>query len=121
MISVWKKINGRKKVKKKLIQARSEHLKTTTQELDKEVKKLVMADMKKYTDNIATEAAGRNGIGTLYKTTEQLTRGLTSTDTPVRNQLGQTIISKVEQLMYWKNQFETIHHQKLTVHIKKRN
>ena len=76
--ATWTKIDERKLIKRKLLNAKSprlkEHFSTEYSKKDKEVKRSCRRDKGHYIDTLATEAetaARNNDMKTLYKTTKK--------------------------------------------------
>ena len=76
--ATWTKIDERKLIKRKLLNAKSprlkEHFSTEYSKKDKEVKRSCRRDKRHYIDTLATEAetaARNNDMKTLYKTTKK--------------------------------------------------
>ena len=76
----WKAIESRRRLKKKVMDSKSQRLKERHQEMyraaNKEVKRRTRADKRKYIENLASqaeEAAARNEQGTVYMVTKIIT------------------------------------------------
>ena len=72
---------------------------------------MTRADKKDYIEKLADEAeeaAGRNGLKTLYKISKQLNNGFKNCDVPVKNKNGMVIEKEAEKLQRWKEHFESV-------------
>ena len=86
----WKTIDSRQRLKRKVMDSKSQRLKESYQKMyqvaNKEVKRQARADKQKYMENLASlaeEAAACNEQGTVYKITKVITGKCHTTNMPV--------------------------------------
>ena len=104
----WKAIESRRRLKRKVMDSRSQRLKERYQEMyraaNKEVKRRARADERKYMENLASlaeEAAARNEQGTEYKITKVITGKCHTTNMLVKDKNGALLTSEGEQESRW--------------------
>ena len=100
----WKATESRRRLKKKVMDSKSQRLKERHQEMyraaNKEVKRRTRADKRKYIENLASqaeEAAARNEQGTVYKVTKIITGKCHTTNVLVKDKNVILLTSKGEQ------------------------
>jgi len=109
------KLEERREIKQRSVQARTRTQKLNLQheyrECDKKVKKLAKKDKQNYVEGLATqaqEAAVRNDMKTLYDITKQLGGRKYNTIRPVKGKDGNVLSKPTEQLARWKEHFEEL-------------
>lgn len=102
----WFKVNERRAIKEKLMNATTRQEKKTIQDLystkDKEVKKSCKQDKRKYVEQLAEEAesaCGKDDIKTLYNITRQLSGKTSNPNTHVKDSNDITL-TKLEDQQY---------------------
>ncbi|XP_066019745.1 uncharacterized protein [Pocillopora verrucosa] len=111
----WKAIGSRRRLKKKVMDAKSQRLKERHQEMyraaNKEVKRRTRADKRKYIENLASqaeEAAARNEQGTVYKVIMIITGKCHTTNVIVKDKNGILLTSEGEQQRRWTKHFREL-------------
>ena len=111
----WKAIESRRRLKKKVMDSKSQRLKERHQEMyraaNKEVKRRTRADKRKYIENLASqaeEAAARNEQGTVYKVTKVITGKCHTTHVLVKDKNGILLTSEGEQQRRWTEHFREL-------------
>ena len=111
----WKAIESRRRLKKKVMDSKSQRLKERHQEMyraaNKEVKRRTRADKRKYIENLASqaeEAAARNEQGTVYKVTKIITSKCHTTNVLVEVKSGILLTSEGEQQRRWTEHFREL-------------
>ena len=111
----WSKINERAKIKNKRDSARSKRLKCKLQKeysaKDKEVKRSVRRDKRKWVDDIARNAEEASNIGnmkTVYDATRTLSGTKQRTTDIVRDKDGVKLTNANEVQQRWKEHFEEV-------------
>ena len=111
----WKAIESRRRLKKKVMDSKSQRLKERHQEMcraaNKEVKRRTRADKRKYIENLASqaeEAAARNEQGTVYKVTKIITGKCHTTNVLVKDKNGILLTSEGEQQRRWTKHFREL-------------
>ncbi len=113
--TTWNKVQERKRLRNKLLTAKTETQRTEAKELHKqaikEVKRSAQKDKKQYIDNKAREAeeaSDRGDMKTLYKITKQLTGKIQSTSAGIKDREGNLITDEDKQREIWKEHFESV-------------
>ena len=111
----WKAIESRRRLKKKVMDSKSQQLKERHQDMyraaNKEVKRRTRADKRKYIENLASqaeEAAARNEQGTVYKVTKVITGKCHTTHVLVKDKNGILLTSEGEQQRRWTEHFREL-------------
>ena len=111
----WKAIESRRRLKKKVMDSKSQRLKERHQEMyraaNKEVKRRTRADKRKYIENLASqaeEAAARNEQGTVYMVTKIITGKCHTTNVLVKDKNGILLTSEGEQQRRWTEHFREL-------------
>ena len=111
----WKAIESRRRLKKKVMDSKSQQLKERHQDMyraaNKEVKRRTRADKRKYIENLASqaeEAAARNEQGTVYKVTKIITGKCHTTNVLVKDKNGILLTSEGEQQRRWTEHFREL-------------
>ena len=111
----WKAIGSRRRLKKKVMDAKSQRLKERHQEMyraaNKEVKRRTRADKRKYIENLASQAeeeAARNEQGTVYKIIKIITGKCHITNVLVKDKNGILLTSEGEQQRRWTKHFREL-------------
>ena len=113
--TTWRAINERRKLKLELNSVRSERIKalkrSAYREKDKEVKRSVRADKRRWMKNKATDAenaAKLNQMGTLYKITKQLCNDKATPPSGVRSKDGNLLTQEDLVRERWKEHFQEV-------------
>ena len=111
----WKAIESRRRLKKKVMDSKSQQLKERHQDMyraaNKEVKRRTRADKRKYIENLASqaeEAAVCNEQGTVYKVTKIITGKCHATKVLVKDKNGILLTSEREQQRHWTEHFREL-------------
>ena len=111
----WKAIESRRRLKKKVMDSKSQQLKERHQDMyraaNKELKRRTRADKRKYIENLASqaeEAAARNEQGTVYKVTKIITGKCHTTNVLVKDKNGILLTSEGEQQRRWTEHFREL-------------
>ena len=111
----WKAIENRRRLKRKVMDSKSERLKERHQEMyraaNKEVKGRARADKRRYMENLtsqAEEAAARNEQGTVYKITKIISGKCHTTNMLVKDKNGTLLTSEREQEIRWMEHFKEV-------------
>ena len=111
----WKAIESRRRLKKKVMDSKSQRLKERHQEMcrsaNKEVKRRTRADKRKCIENLASqaeEAAALNEQGTVYKVTKIITSKCHTTNVLVEVKSGILLTSEGEQQRRWTEHFKEL-------------
>ncbi|VDP52987.1 unnamed protein product [Schistosoma margrebowiei] len=114
-IETLDKIKGRKNKKAAINNSRAREEKAQAQaeytEANKQVKKSIRADKKKYVEGLAktAEKAAREGnMKQLYDTTKKLSRKYSKPERPIKDKEGRPIIEIQEQRNRWVEYFEEL-------------
>ena len=104
----WKATESRRRLKRKVMDSKSQRLKERYQEMyraaKREVKRRARADKRKYMENLAflaEETAARNEQGTVYKITKVITGKCHTTNVLVEEKNGALLTSEGEQERRW--------------------
>ena len=108
----WNKIEERKNIKNKLnssrTRAKKQELQVKYNEANKDIKKRVRQDKRKYIEEIAAraeEASKRHDTRELYKITNSLSGKKIYRDCPIKSKNGSLITNETEQLKRWQEYF----------------
>ena len=111
----WKAIESRRRLKRKVMDSKSQRLKIRYQEMyraaNKEVKRQARADKRKYMENLASlaeEAVARNEQGTVYKITKVIAGKCHTTNMLVKDKNGALLTSEGEQERRWMEHFREV-------------
>ena len=111
----WNLVDQRNEINKQILSTHSERVKkqlrTKYKNKDKEVKKSIKADKKKWLDKIATkaeEAARSQHMKTLYELTKTLCNERPRQSTAVLNKNGNLVSGKAEVLARWTEHFKEV-------------
>lgn len=111
----WKAIENRRRLKRKVMDSKSQRLKERHQVMyraaNKEVKGRARADKRRYMENLASqaeEAAARNEQGTVYKITKIISGKCHTTNMLVKDKNGTLLTSEREQEMRWMEHFKEV-------------
>jgi hypothetical protein len=111
----WFKVNERKAIKEKLMNATTRQQKKTLQDLystkDEEVKKSCKQDKRKYVEQLAEEAesaCGKGDVKTLYNITRQLSGKTSNPNTHVKDSNDKTLTKLEDQLNRWREHFQEV-------------
>ena len=111
----WKLVEERKQIKEHITSSRSErvkrHLRNKYSDKDKEVKRSMRDDRRKWTDDLVTEAerAASNGhMRTVYEVTRVLSNERRGTANVVKDKDGRVLSSLEERKRRWKEHFEEV-------------
>ena len=111
----WKAIESRRRLKKKVMDSKSQQLKEGHQDMyraaNKELKRRTRADKRKYIENLASqaeEAAVCNEQGTVYKVTKIITGKCHATKVLVKDKNGILLTSEREQQRHWTEHFREL-------------
>ena len=114
----WEKVEERKHLKIKMLNAKSPRLQQQAQQLyafkDREVKKSARKDKRHFIEELACKAelaASRGELSTVYKVTKQLCGNFTSHPPPVRAKDGSPLTSEREQTARWVQHFQEVLNQ----------
>jgi hypothetical protein len=114
----WEKIEERKQLKMKMLNARSQRLqdqlKHSYASKDREVKKSARKDKRQFIDDLAEKAelaATRGEMSTVYKITKQLCGNYPCNPPPVRAKDGSPLTSEKEQTDRWVQHFQEVLNQ----------
>ena len=109
------KIEERRKIKQRGIQAKTrlqkQHVQEEYNKCDQEVKKSAKKDKQEYVEQLACqaqEAAETNNLKTLYNITKQLSGRRMNTNRPVRDKNGNILSKPAEQLDRWREHFNEV-------------
>ena len=111
----WELVEGRKRLKNNIEQAKSDRIKQKVKDdyrnKDKEVKKSMRNDKRKWIDNLATnaeKAAGNGRMKELYEITRTLSNDRSKTSNAVKDKDGNLLTEESARRERWKEHFEEI-------------
>jgi hypothetical protein len=113
--STWDVIDKRRQAKIKMSRMHNTHKRKEGEKehasLDKEVKKLIQRDHRRYMDSIASEAQSAAGLGNIkgdLDSMKQLTNACQVSTLPVRTKDGECVTTSEGQLQRWREFFKEI-------------
>ena len=107
--NTWNAINERKKVKCKLLEAKSPRIQAQYSILNVQVKRSAQADKRRFIENLATEAeaaARWKEQGTVFKITRQICGRRSGTQTPICDKNGILLTAEKPQEKRWAEHFQ---------------
>lgn len=119
----WRLVLERKEAKASINSSRTRSIKTLCQQLhnslNREVKRSARRDKRNWVNNIAKEAqaaAETYRVGDLYRAAKKLTNRAKSTGKPLKNDAGELVTSKQQQLKLWEEFYGSMLSSSFPVH-----